>query len=61
MTSPWLMFESGAISNAKLSRVFPLTVRLRNSSIARPLNQFQATPYSEDEIKKLYQLNKRFI
>jgi hypothetical protein len=53
MTSPWLMFESGAISNAKLSRVCPLLFDLETAQLQGPLNQFQATPYSEDEIKKL--------
>lgn len=53
MISPWLMFESGAISNAKLSRVCPLLFQVEPSQLQGPLSQFQATPYSEDEIRKL--------
>jgi len=53
MISPWLMFESGAISNAKLSRVCPLLFQVEPAQLQGPLSQFQATPYSEAEIKKL--------
>ena len=53
MLSPWLMFESGAISNAKLSRVCPLLFQVDLVQLQGPLTQFQATPYSEDEVKKL--------
>lgn len=53
MLSPWLMFESGAISNAKLSRVCPLLFQVEPAQLQGPLSQFQATPYSEDEVKKL--------
>lgn len=53
MISPWLMFESGAISNAKLSRVFPLLFQVQPAQLQGPLSQFQATPYSEEEVKKL--------
>jgi hypothetical protein len=53
MLSPWLMFESGAISNAKLSRVCPLLFQVEPVQLQGPLSQFQATPYSEDEVKKL--------
>lgn len=53
MISPWLMFESGAISNARLTRVCPLLFQVEPSQLQGPLNQFQATPYNEDEVKKL--------
>jgi hypothetical protein len=53
MLSPWLMFESGAISNAKLTRVCPLLFQVEPAQLQGPLSQFQATPYSEDEVKKL--------
>lgn len=53
MLSPWLMFEAGAISNAKLSRVCPLLFQVEPAQLQGPLSQFQATPYSEDEVKKL--------
>lgn len=53
MISPWLMFESGAISNAKLSSVCPLLFQVEPAQLQGPLSQFQATPYSESEIRKL--------
>lgn len=53
MMSPWLMFESGAISNAKLSRVCPLLFQVEPTQLQGPLSQFQATPYSEAEVRKL--------
>lgn len=53
MISPWLMFESGAISNANLSRVCPLLFDVNAGQLQGPLSQFQATPYSEEEIRKL--------
>lgn len=53
MLSPWLMFESGAISNAKLSRVCPLLFQVEAAQLQGPLSQFQATPYGEEEVRKL--------
>lgn len=53
MMSPWLMFESGAISNAKLSRVCPLLFQVEPAQLQGPLSQFQATPYNEAEVRKL--------
>ncbi len=55
MTSPWLMFESGAISNAKLNRVCPLLFQVESTQLTGPLSQFQATPYSVEEVRKLIQ------
>lgn len=52
-TAPWLMFEAGAISNAQLSRVCPLLFGVEPTQLTGPLSQFQATPYNEDEIRKL--------
>lgn len=53
MLSPWLLFESGAISNAKLSRVCPLLFQVDAAQLQGPLSQFQATPYGEEEVRKL--------
>lgn len=47
------MFESGAISNAKLSRVCPLLFQVEPAQLRGPLNQFQATPYNQAEVRKL--------
>lgn len=53
MLSPWLMFESGAISNAELTKVCPLLFQLDPGQLQGPLGQFQATPYSESEVRQL--------
>lgn len=53
MLSPWLMFESGAISNAELTKVCPLLFQLEPGQVQGPLAQFQATPYSESEVRQL--------
>ena len=53
MLSPWLMFESGAISNANLSRVCPLLFQVEPAQLQGPLSQFQATPYSKEEVRML--------
>lgn len=53
MLSPWLTFEAGAISNAELAKVCPLLFQLDAGKLQGPLAQFQATPYSEGEVRQL--------
>lgn len=52
---PWLLFEAGALSKSlDKSYVVPLLFNLEPSDLQdSPLLQFQATSFSEDEIKKL--------
>lgn len=53
LLSPWLMFEAGAISkSAASSRVCPLLFGVETSQLTGPLLQFQATPFSKDEVFK---------
>lgn len=53
LLSPWLMFEAGAISkSAASSRVCPLLFGVETSQLTGPLLQFQATPFSKDEVLK---------
>jgi hypothetical protein len=57
---PWLLFEAGALSKTMdKSFVVPLLFDLDPSDLSNsPLLQFQATSFSEDEIKKLiYTMN----
>lgn len=54
MNSPWLLFESGALSRyVEKARVVPLLLDNKPSDITGPLAQFQALHIAESEIKKL--------
>jgi len=53
--APWLLFEAGALSKTiEKSHVVPFLFDLKPSDLSdSPLMQFQATPFSKEEIKKL--------
>ncbi len=54
LVAPWIMFEAGALSkNVEKSRLVPLLFGIDAADIKGPLIQFQAAPFSEEEIKKL--------
>lgn len=54
LSAPWLMFEAGALSKSlEKSRVCPMLFGVDPSDLAGPLVQFQATPFSKDEVRKL--------
>jgi hypothetical protein len=54
LTKPWIMFEAGALSkNLDISRVCPILFDVDNADLQGPLVQFQASPFSEGEIRKL--------
>lgn len=54
LEAPWIMFEAGALSkNVERSRLVPLLFGIDPADIKGPLIQFQAAPFSKDEIKKL--------
>lgn len=54
LTKPWIMFEAGALSkNLDVARVCPILFGVDNSELQGPLVQFQASPFSEGEIRKL--------
>lgn len=53
LKAPWLLFEAGAVSkDSRDGRVCPLLFGVDPAQLAGPLLQFQATPYSRDEIFK---------
>jgi len=54
LTSPWIMFESGALSK-KLdkSKVSPLLFDMAANDLQGPLVQFQATTFTKADFKKL--------
>lgn len=54
LTKPWIMFEAGALSKQlDSSRVCPVLFGVESSDLEGPLVQFQASPFSEAEMKKL--------
>lgn len=59
-TSPWLLFEAGAIAKAvEESRIFPFLLDLNQSELIGPLAQFQATlPNRKDVALLIHEINK---
>ena len=56
VTSPWILFEAGAISKQlKSSKVFPLLLGMNPSDVYGPLSQFQSTVIEKNDFKKLIQ------
>jgi hypothetical protein len=59
LTSPWILFESGALSKHLDSRVATLLFRVPKGTVAQPLGMFQATEYDKEDIRKLiHNINK---
>ena len=54
ITSPWILFEAGALSkHLEESRVVPVLFEMEHSMVRAPLNLFQAIKFQKDEILKL--------
>jgi len=54
LKAPWLMFEAGALSKSmEKTRVCPILFGVEPTDLAGPLVQFQAAPFSKDEIHKV--------
>jgi hypothetical protein len=53
VSSPWLLFEAGAISNTRGAHVCTLLAGLKSTDVPMPLAQFQATPLERGEVKRL--------
>lgn len=54
LEAPWILFESGALSNAiDKGRVAPILFNLKQTDVKGPLAQFQLTVFLKTEIKKL--------
>ncbi|HJW04266.1 MAG TPA: TIR domain-containing protein [Azospira sp.] len=54
LEAPWLMFEAGALSKSMdKSRVCPMLFGVEPTDLAGPLVQFQAAPFSKDEVRKV--------
>lgn len=54
LSKPWIMFEAGALSKRiDTSRVCPVLFGVDSADLEGPLVQFQAAPFSENEMRKL--------
>lgn len=54
LSKPWIMFEAGALSKqVDSSRVCPVLFGVESADLEGPLVQFQASPFSEVEMRKL--------
>lgn len=62
LTKPWLMFEAGALSKElDSSRVCPVLFGVDSADLEGPLVQFQASPFSETEMRKLIRTMNGFL
>ena len=54
LTSPWIMFEAGAISKVvDESRVCPIVFGINKTDLVGPLASFQVTDFNETEVRQL--------
>lgn len=57
LEAPWIMFEAGALSKSlSAARVCPLLFGIEPPNIKGPLVQFQAAPFSKDEMKRVIRM-----
>lgn len=57
LEAPWIMFEAGALSkNLEHSRVCPILFGVNPINIKGPLEQFQASKFNKQEIKKVVEM-----
>lgn len=57
LSSPWIMFEAGALSkNIDKSKVCPILFGVDPSDIQGPLVQFQAAKFTKEEVKKVVRM-----
>jgi TIR domain len=55
LTSPWIMFEAGAISRVveDKARVCPIVFGIKKTDLVGPLASFQATAFDREEVRQL--------
>jgi hypothetical protein len=57
LSSPWIMFEAGALSkNIDSSKVCPILFGVEPSDIKGPLVQFQAAKFTKEEVKRVVRM-----
>lgn len=59
LTSPWILFEAGALSKLDSGRVFTVLFDLKHNDVKPPLSQFQHTLFRMEDFKSLvFEINK---
>lgn len=54
LNAPWILFEAGALSkNVSPAHVCPILLDLKPTDLSGPLEQFQATKFDKEDIRKL--------
>ena len=53
LSSPWLLFEAGAISNTKEAHVCTFLVGVKPTDVKQPLGQFQHTSFERSDVRRL--------
>jgi len=53
ISSPWILFEAGALSKLEKSKVAPLLLELEPTDVSGPLSQLQLTKFNKEECFKL--------
>lgn len=61
LSSPWILFEAGALSKLEKSKVAPLLLGLEPTDVSGPLSQLQLTKFNKDECFKLVKSLNRVL
>lgn len=61
LTSPWILFEAGALSKLEKSKVAPLLLGVEPTDVSGPLAQLQLTKFNKDECFKLVKALNRAL
>lgn len=61
LDSPWIHFESGALSKTKDAHVFTFLLDLQPTDVKEPLAQFQATKAEEDDVRQLIRTINKLV
>ena len=61
LTSPWILFEAGALSKLEKSKVAPLLLGLEPTDVSGPLSQLQLTKFNKEECFKLIKALNRSL
>jgi hypothetical protein len=61
LTSPWILFEAGALSKLEKSKVAPLLLGVEPTDVSGPLAQLQLTKFNKEECYKLIKALNRAL
>lgn len=61
LTSPWILFEAGALSKLEKSKVAPLLLGVEPTDVSGPLAQLQLTKFNKEECFKLIKALNRAL